>query len=57
MRPNVTVAVRAFTVPESVSTNVRLVLPTPAAVGVPEITPAEFMLRPAGRVPLVIVHL
>jgi hypothetical protein len=56
VRPNVAVAESAFGVPASVTLKVRFVVPMPAAVGVPEITPAEFMARPAGRVPLVIVH-
>jgi hypothetical protein len=46
------VAERGVAVPESVALKVRLVVPTQEAVGVPEMTPAELMLRQEGRVPL-----
>jgi hypothetical protein len=50
------VALSAVAVPESVTLNVRLVDPAQEAVGVPEITPAEFIVRQVGSVPLVRVH-
>ena len=56
VRPRVAVAESLFGVPASVTLKVRFVVPTPAAVGVPEIAPAELMAKPAGRVPLVMVH-
>ena len=51
--PMVAVEVSAVAVPESVILKVRLAVPTLAATGVPEITPAALMLMPVGSVPLV----
>ena len=51
------VAVSGVAVPESVALKTRpLVVPTQEATGVPEMTPAEFIVRQDGSVPLVIVH-
>jgi hypothetical protein len=49
-------ALRAVAVPESVTLKVRLVVPAQEAFGVPEITPAEVIVRQAGNVPLVMLH-
>ena len=49
------VAVSAVGVSESVTVTVKFVVPE--AVGVPEMTPvAALRVRPAGKLPLVIVH-
>ena len=51
------VAERGVAAPESVALKVRLVaVPTQEAVGVPEMTPAEFMVRQAGSVPVTMVQ-
>jgi hypothetical protein len=52
------VADRGVAVPESVTLKARLVaVPTQEAVGVPEMTPAGFMVRQMGSVPLTMVQL
>ena len=55
VRASLAVAVRGVAVPESVIWNVRLLVPTPAANGVPVMAPAEVMVRPVGNVPLAIL--
>jgi hypothetical protein len=57
VRPSAELVALSFVaVPESVTSKVRLDVPAQEAVGVPEITPAEFIVRQAGSVPLVRVH-
>jgi len=47
MESEVVVALRWFGLVESVTVILRLLVPV--AVGVPEMAPAEFIVRPAGR--------
>lgn len=50
------VAVSAVALPESVTLKVTFAVPTPEAVGVPVIAPAEDRLKPAGSVPLLTAY-
>lgn len=52
LRARLAVADSAVAFPESVTLNDRLEEPAPAAIGVPEITPAAVMVRPEGSVPV-----